>query len=89
MREKDEITTLRERRIAHCDKFALKCANSYRFGHWFPEESSQRRGRKTETYQEEYARCDRLFNSPIYYMRRRLNGKEGKKYSSRNKEYRE
>ena len=33
-------------------------------------------------YLEEHARCDRLKNSPIFYMRRRLNGKEGRAMES-------
>ena len=38
---------------------------------------------------EEFARCNRLRDSPIFYMRRRLNGKEGKSYGSRNRDYRD
>ena len=38
---------------------------------------------------EEQARCNRLRDSPIFYMRRRLNGKEGKTYGERNKDYRD
>ena len=48
--------------------------------------SGSRRG---EEYQEDYARTKRLFNSPIFYMRRRMNGKEGKQCGERNKEYRQ
>ena len=70
-----------------CDKFAEKAAGSGRFG-WFPERTG-RSGRHGETYQEFPARTDRLFNSPLFYMRRRLNGKEGKAYGKRNQEYRE
>ena len=39
--------------------------------------------------QEEFARCNRIRDSPIFYMRRRLNGKDGKKYGERNREYRD
>ena len=45
--------------------------------------------RSSQKYKEEFARCDRLKNSPLYYMRRRLNGKEGKTYGKRNSKYRD
>ena len=35
------------------------------------------------------ARKDRLFSSPPFYYRRRLNGKPGKTYEERNRRYRE
>ena len=38
---------------------------------------------------EELARCNRLKDSPIFFMRRRLNSKEGRTYGERNKEYRD
>ena len=89
LRERAELPTLRERRIEACDKFAGKCARSDRFEHWFPKREGRRSARRGDEYVEEYARCDRLYNSPLFYMRRRLNGKEGRTYGSRNKEYRE
>ena len=89
MREKSGIQTLRSRRIEACDKFATTCAASTRFNHWFPETKSTRRSRHALPYVEEFVRWDRLRNSPIYYMRRRLNGKQGKTYGRRNKQYRE
>ena len=89
MRDLAGITTLREQRITQCDKFALKCANSTRFGHWFPRNTGLRSTRNKLEYKEEYARFNRLLNSPLFYMRRRLNGKIGKTYGIRNKEYRE
>ena len=52
---------------------------SARFAHWFPYKPEGRAGvRKNETFKEEHARTNRLKDSPIFYMRRRLNGKEGK-----------
>ena len=86
LRELADVTTLRECRIQQCDKLAAKCAASDRFSHWFPK----REGRGTrEQYQEYFARCDRLKNSPLYFMRRRLNGKEGLVYGERNRQFRE
>ena len=90
MRKLAGVTTLRERRVAACDKFAEKCVSG-RFSAWFPEHDNARRGRGRtgETYIEEFARCNRLRDSPIFYMRRRLNGKEGKRYGERNEDYRD
>ena len=34
------VTTLRQRRVEHCDKFASKCAKLPRFEHWFPKKQS-------------------------------------------------
>ena len=69
MRQMAELTTLRDRQIEHCDRFAAKCAASARFDHWFPMRGETRRTRSKEEYVEEYARCDRLYNSPVFYMR--------------------
>ena len=82
------MTTHRERRIELCDKFAEKAAANPRFADWFAERTG-RSGRHGEQYQELPARTDRLFNSPLFYYRRRLNGKPGKKYGERNRRYRE
>ena len=82
------LQTLRERRIEQTDKFARKAAADPRFCHWFPK-NTRRTGRNSEEYLEKFAKCDRLLNSPLYYMRRRLNGKEGRVYGQRNKQYRE
>ena len=87
MRELAGITTLRDRRIEFVDKFAVKCAESDRFGHWFPKKKG-RQTRNSEEYEEKFARCDRLYYSPLYYMSRRLNGKPGKTYGLRNAQYR-
>ena len=88
LRDLSGLTTLRERRIQQCNKFAHKCADSDRFEHWFPHREGGRATRAREEFVEEFARCDCLYNSPIYYMRRRLDGKPGKVYGSRNSEYR-
>ena len=90
MRELAEVSTLRQRRIEASDKFAKKSLGLPRFSGWFPLRNTGRSGvRRGEVFQEEYARTNRLFHSPIFFMRRRMNGKEGKRYGERNKEYRE
>ena len=90
MRKKAGVTTLRERRTVLADKFAEKAAGNPRFRDWFPLRAGRQGGRRAaEVYQEFAARTDRLHNSPLYYFRRRLNGKEGRSYGERNKEYRQ
>ena len=90
MRTKAGVTTLRQRRIEAVDKFAGKCLTNDRFKHWFPLRRQGRAGNRTgERYQEEFARCDRLKNTPLFYMRRRLNGKPGRSYGERNRQYRD
>ena len=91
MRELAGVQTLRHRRIQASDKFAEKCLGHSRFSAWFPAKAVGRRGlrKKGEEYLEEFARCNRLKNTPIFFMRRRLNGKEGKSYGQRNSKYRD
>ena len=90
LRIKAGVPTLRQRRIDLVDKFAEKCAANSRFARWFPKRPGMRAAsRSKEKYLESFARCDRLRNSPLHYMRRRLNGKEGKQYGVRNQEYRD
>ena len=90
MREAAGISTLRQRREELCDKFALKCLSNPSMSHLFPLKSTRSSARavvSTEKYKEFRARCDRLWNSPLYYLRRRLNEKIGKKYCNRNEPY--
>ena len=88
LRQDAELETLRERRIRLTDNFARKCLQSERFKTWFPRNENSR-GRNAEEFKEFFAKTDRLKNSPLFYMRRRLNGKEGKTYGERNRKYRE
>jgi len=70
--EKTGLETLECRRVMAVDAFAKKSLEG-RFAHWFPLRESGRSLRKGNKYVEEYARTDRLKNTPVYYMRRRLN----------------
>ena len=91
MREAAGVPTLRQRRVELCDRFAQKCLKNARFSGWFPMKQvgrSTRRAAGPPEYLEEFARCDRKKNSPIFYMRRRLNGKAGKEYGERYRERR-
>ena len=89
MRQKANMKTLRDRRVDLCDTFAKKCVANHRFQHWFPLTQGRRSARNKEIYQELPAKSDRLKNSPLFFMRRRLNGKVGKIYGERNRMYRE
>ena len=89
MRQMADLQTLRKRRIECCNHFDAKCVASPRFEGCLPRRSGGRITRRKEELMEEYATCDRLFNSPLFYMRRRLNGKPGRKYGQRYSEYRE
>ena len=69
----NNITTLEERRSQAFDNFAIKCSLSGRFSEWLPVNDCERTLRTSKKYREEYARSSRLYKSPIYAMRRRLN----------------
>ena len=69
------LQRLQERRDDRCEKFARKCLNDDTFRHWFPLNPVERVTRNPLVYQESRARTKRLMNSPIYHMRRILNGK--------------
>ena len=70
--EESGLSRLSDRREEATLKFARK-AEAGAFGRWFPKRNASRQLRNEAVYHEEYARCDRLRNSPIYTMRRMLN----------------
>ena len=86
MRERASVTTLRQCRIEASDKFAEKCLTMPRFSSWLPLKPPTR-GRNSEKCLEKYARCNRLRDTPIFYIQRRLNGKPGRTYGERNRRY--
>ena len=59
----------------------------YRTKHVVPSQNLYRH--VISKYKEFFVRCDRLKNSLLYYMRHRLNGKAGKTFGSRNRQYRD
>jgi hypothetical protein len=74
------IQTLEERRSQALDKLAIKLSNNGRFKDWLPEQEFQHYNlRKELVYKEKYARTDRLYRSPLYAIRRRLNTITGTK----------
>ena len=62
------VTTLRQRRIESCDKFAGKLVGMQQFQDYFSlkEARASRRAGVREQYLEKKARCDRLVNSPSF-----------------------
>ena len=71
------LQTLQARRDARCLKFARKLLTNDRFAHWFPLHPVERVTRNPLIYKELQARTKRLYDSPIYHMRRLLNGRRG------------
>ena len=68
-----DLETLDTRRQNALLKFARKSSNNPQFKKWFPlnkNRSSQRGGKE---FEEKFARSDRLYNSPLFAMRRALN----------------
>ena len=67
------LKSLRDRREARCNKFAVKAASNPRYAHWFPRAEQRRALRNRPLFAESRAKTKRLFNSPLYDLRRRLN----------------
>ena len=68
------LETLQARRERRSDKFAEKCLANPRYRGWFPiNQVPTRATRHRKKYEEHFARTKRLYNSPLYAMRRKLN----------------
>ena len=70
------LSSLKARRDERGDRFALKCLTNPRFSGWFPPRPQARITRNPLTYHEDRARTARLYGSPLFHLRRRLNGKD-------------
>lgn len=69
-----QLPTLKERRIKAFERFTFKTAKNEKYKHWFPLKENIRGTRTPDVYKEEQAAGKRLYNSPIFAMRRLLNG---------------
>ena len=78
--EMSGLRRLQERRDDRCEKFARKCLTDETFRSWFPLNPVERVTRNPLPYLEAKARTKRLMNSPVYQMRRILNGKGPSKF---------
>ena len=68
-----DLETLEERRSKAILKFAQKTAKNQQFYHWFPKNPNRQSDRNSKPYLEELAKSSRLYNSPLFTMRRLLN----------------
>ena len=68
----NKIETLESRRERLTLSFAKKCEKSDRVGNWF-KKKPQTNLRRSLTFEESFARTERLKKSPLFYMRRALN----------------
>ena len=73
--ERSGLDKLQVRRDKKSDNFARKCLANPKFSGWFPRNRPARETRSPLPFVEFRARTSRLYNSPMYHMRRRLNGK--------------
>ena len=74
--EESGLPTLKARRETAIRKFAEKALDNPVYQHWFQPNPSQRMDsqRNSKPLHEKLARTSRLYNSPVYYMTRLLNG---------------
>ena len=72
--QQNGIQTLEERRSLAFDKLCIKLANNPRYKEWLPEQEVCHYDLRRElVYREKFARTERLYKSPMYTIRRRLN----------------
>ena len=68
------IQTLKERRLRLVDKFILKSVEHPIYTNWFPTRNFIHYDlRHEKIYEERRTRTNRLYKSPLYFFRRRLN----------------
>ena len=72
--EKSGLDTLEKRRDMACEAFAVGLCRSERYQEWLPRRETVGVGlRRKRPYKEFEAKTNRLYNSPLYTYRRRLN----------------
>ena len=72
--EKSGLQSLEERRICAFKAFTLSVVKNERYESWFPRlDQSTMNLRERKTFVEQFARTERLYNSPLYRMRRLMN----------------
>ena len=70
---KSGLSTLEERRKLAFTNFTKSIALNERYSGWFPLNNNTVNLRSSKRYVEEFARTERLYNSPLFAMRRELN----------------
>ena len=68
-----DLETLEKRREKALLKFAQKASQNLQFLGRFPQNQNRSSQRVCKEYEEKFARSDRLYNSPLFTMRRALN----------------
>ena len=71
--DKSGLEKLSDRRERLFNNFADKMSTNLNYSANFPLNEGERVTRGTKIYKEFHARTDRLYNSPLYAMRRYLN----------------
>ena len=73
-----DLEPLSQRRKNRCAKFAKKCIDLERYGHWFPphQNNCQMQLRTKPRVQELQATTHRRYSSPLFYLRRIMNEPE-------------
>ena len=72
--ERSGLQTLHTRRLKMVDKFITKASKHPTYSAWFPIRHMTGYDLRVERiYHEKRARTQRLYNSPLYFFRRRLN----------------
>ena len=69
-------TSLKARRDERGDRFASRCLSNPRYADWFKVHQPARITRRPLSNEEERARTAWLYSSPLFHLRRRLNGRE-------------
>ena len=73
--ETSGLKNLHQRRDRRSDNFARKCLTIQKFSGWFPRNEPARLTRSPLHLDEFRARTNRLYDLPVYHMRRRRNVK--------------
>ena len=68
------LRSLADRRREQFEKFAVNAVKHPVYSSWFPLNRGRSGTRNRKIYLEKLATTDRLYNSPVYAMRRHLNG---------------
>ena len=72
--ERSGLVPLKQRRMKFIDNFLKKTIETRKYIDWFPTKEFSNYNLRTERlYVEKKARTSRLYNSPLFYFRRRLN----------------
>ena len=68
-----DLLPLKKRREIAVAKFANKTKMNPIYAHWFRDNPNQTSQRCPKRIEEKFARTERLYNSPLFYMRRLIN----------------